>query len=256
MRDHCGVMIIDGMRLAVDRRLQQRLENFKLPFGLYLDELARSERERDHVADLLTTNETYFFREQYQLDTFKNQVLPTLARDNATRKRLSIWSAGCSSGEEVYTLAMLVDETRLFQDWSVRLLGSDISRSVISQAREAVYGRSSFRTMPKQYEKYFLRSDDETRQVKPEITERCTFALHNLLKPDATAMVGLLDVIFCRNVLIYFDAPAKTQVLKVLYDHLTPGGYLFLGHSESLLNIDTPLETVRHENDIFYRRPR
>jgi len=256
----CGIEFQDDAMFVVERRLRERLQALGLPdYGQYHQYLryhpeARAEIER--AIELLTTNETYFFREDYQLRAFHEEVLPDLKRRAESRgsKRLAIWSAGCSTGEEVYTLAILVASSRLFEGWEVRIFGNDISRRVLHTARRAVYGTSSFRTMPTQYEKYFVEVADGM-QVHPEIRSMCHFGHMNLLERERAAIVGRVDAVFCRNVLIYFDQVSRRKVIESFYDRLQPGGYLFLGHSESLLNLSTAFELVHLETDLVYRRP-
>ena len=169
-------------------------------------------------------------------------------------KRLDVWSAGCSSGEEVFTIAMLVDASGLFDGWDVRVFGNDISRRVLSKARGATYGAASFRAMIPDYEKYFIETD-EGRQVHPRIRAMCHFGHLNLMNQRRAAIVGRVDVTFCRNVLIYFDDASRRKVLETIYQRLNRGGYLLLGHSESLLRSSTAFEITQLTTDIVYRRP-
>jgi len=258
VNEFCGIYFADESRYVVERRLRERLSALGLgSFRAYYQHLrfhpsARTEIER--AIDLLTTNETYFFREQYQLDAFQKEILPQLRERNAKRKRLTIWSAGCSTGEEAYTIAILILETRLFAGWEVRVFGSDISRRVVQHARRATYGESAFRATAPRYQRYFQEQRDG-RVVRPEVRAMCHFGHLNLLDHERSAIVGTVDVVFCRNVLIYFDDRSRAQVVRTLYERLAPGGYLLLGHSESLLRSSTDFELVHLESDLVYRRP-
>ena len=256
---HAGIYFGDEALPVLERRLRERL----LALGLrkyseyyqFLQFSNTSVSELDEAIDLLTTNETYFFREDYQLRAFANEVLPRLADDAAARRRLSVWSAGCSTGEEVYTLAILIKEAGLFQNWDLRVYGSDISRRCVAAARRGIYGPSAFRTAPNAFRRdYFIERADGSHVVDP-IRELCHFGHLNLMDSERVRVVGRVDAVFCRNVLIYFDQKSRKKVIDMFYERLIPGGYLFLGHSESLLNISTAFELVHLSEDLIYRKP-
>lgn len=256
----CGIYFADESAYVVQRRLRERLRELGVAgFGeyyRYLQYHPKAERELEAAAEVLTTNETYFFRELYQLRAFTDEILPAVRARAIARgsKRLDVWSAGCSSGEEVFTIAMLVDASGLFDGWDVRVFGNDISRRVLSKARGATYGAASFRAMIPDYEKYFIETDDG-RQVHPRIRAMCHFGHLNLMNQRRAAIVGRVDVTFCRNVLIYFDDASRRKVLETIYQRLNRGGYLLLGHSESLLRSSTAFEITQLTTDIVYRRP-
>ena len=256
----CGIHFGDDARFVIQRRLRDRLEALGMEsfeeYHHYLRYHPQSEAELENAAEVLTTNETYFFREEYQLKAFSEEVLPVLRKRAAERgtRHLSIWSAGCSTGEEAYTLAMLIDRSGLFRDWDVRIFGNDISRRVLQRARAATYRPSSFRAMPPGYDGYFIETP-EGRQVHPRIRSMCHFGHINLMNHGRTAVVGRVDAIFCRNVLIYFDDMSRRRVVETFFQRLERGGYLFLGHSESLLNLSTSFELVHLSTDLAYRKP-
>ncbi len=267
---------------SLERRLRERLKLLKLSsfseYHHYLRFGARAEEEWDEAMDLLTTNETYFFREERQLRAFKTEVLPLLHAQACARRRLVVWSAGCATGEEVYTIAILVQTSRLFPSdpaagdgrWDVRIYGSDISRRCVAAARRGVYGDGSFRaTAPEARSAFFEAQHDqdgadgqqerqaqrnEWRVVEP-IRRLCHFGQTNLLDHERLRILGKADAIFCRNVLIYFDARARKAAIETLYDRLVPGGVLLLGHSESLLNVSTAFELLHLKDDLVYRKP-
>lgn len=254
----CGIAFGDDAKFVVERRLRERLTALGLEDYTEYYRLLRfdvgGDAELERAIELLTTNETYFFREAYQLQAFEDEILPELAERNAVSKRLTIWSAGCSSGEEVYTIAMLIAQSQRFQGWEVRVFGSDISRRVLTQARRAVYREASFRAMPPRFDRHFVETADG-RTVRPEIRAMCHFGQLNLLDHGRSAIVGTVDVIFCRNVLIYFDPTSRARVIRTFFDRLVAGGYLLLGHSESLLRSSTDFELVHLRSDMVYRRP-
>ena len=264
LRDHvnafCGIYFADDARNVVARRLRERLDAVGLSsFRSYYQFLRYhpdATTELENAVDVLTTNETYLFREEYQLRAFQNEILPQLkerALERGTR-RLGLWSAGCSSGEEAYTLGILVEDSGLFEGWDVRIYGNDISRRVLQKARRAVYTDSSFRATNPRYNKYFVDVPDG-RQVHPRIRAMCHFGHLNLLDHARTAIVGRVDAVFCRNVLIYFDNDSRRKAIDTFFQRLVPGGYLLLGHSESLLNSSTAFELVHVSTDLVYRRP-
>jgi chemotaxis protein methyltransferase CheR len=211
--------------------------------------------ELEEMVDRVTTNETYFFREAYQLDAFRDEILPALHRAAARGRRLSVWSAGCATGEEAYTIAILILESGLFAGWDVRVFGSDISRRVLQVARRGQYGRSSFRSIEPRLLRRYFREADGKQQVRDEVRQLCSFGHLNLMDASMMVLVGDVDVIFCRNVLIYFDGESRRKVIDALHRKLLGGGYLLLGHSESLLTITTAFELVHLKTDLVYRKP-
>jgi chemotaxis protein methyltransferase CheR len=259
VNEHAGLHFDDDALFLFDRRLGERVADLELGgFDEYYKHLRFSihgPNELDEVIELLTTKETYFFRQEYQLRAFSRELLPRLRSMNASRERLCIWSAGCSTGEEVYTLAILVHESGLFQGWDVRIIGSDISKQNVAAARRGVYRSSSFRTTPANARRAYFVDKPDGAHLIDTIKKYCHFGQLNLLDASRASMVGRVDVIFCRNVLIYFDVRSRRRVIDNLYERLVPGGYLLLGHSESLLNVSTAFELVHLQEDLVYRKP-
>jgi chemotaxis protein methyltransferase CheR len=256
---YAGLHFDDDDLQIFERRLSRRVVALELAgfdeYYKYLRFDLRGRGELGEAIELLTTNETYFFRQEYQLRAFRDQVLPSLAEANQKKRRLNLWSAGCSTGEEAYTIAIVIHESGLFEDWDVRVIGSDISRRSVAAARRGVYQAPSFRVMSESRERmYFVAADDGKHIVEP-IKRMCHFGQLNLLDSTAAAIVGLMDAVFCRNVLIYFDVRSRRRVIDNLYTRLGAGGYLLLGHSESLLNISTAFELVHLKEDLVYRKP-
>ena len=258
VRSFAGMQLSDDGRSAVERRLGERLDTLGLSgfdeYVRYLRQHTRGVSELELAVELLATNETYFFRELPQLRAFEHRVLPQLRELGEVRRSLSVWSAGCSTGEEVYTLAILIAASELFGGFTVRVLGSDISRRVLQVARKGVYRDSSFRAMPSQYARHFVQEGDGM-VVAPAIRAVCQFAHLNLLDDARAVLIGRVDTIFCRNVLIYLDLETRQKVVRMFYDRLHPGGFLMLGHSESLLHMQTDFETVQLDGVLMYRKP-
>ena len=256
---YAGIYFGDEALPVLERRLKERLSVLGLTrFSEYYHFLKFSSgaaAELDEAVDLLTTNETYFFREDYQLRAFKNEVLPVLASDAASRRRLSIWSAGCSTGEEVYTIAILIAESGLFHGWDVRVYGSDISRRCVAAARRGIYGASAFRAVGPEVKRAYFTDRADGSHVIDRIRQNCHFGHLNLMDNERVRVVGRVDAVFCRNVLIYFDQRSRKKGIDMFYERLIPGGFLFLGHSESLLNVSTAFELVHLSEDLVYRKP-
>lgn len=259
INEHAGLHYDDDSLYVFDRRLGERVVALELSgfdeYYKYLRFNIRGQAELEEAIEALTTKETYFFRQEYQLRAFRDELLPRIAQANAPRRRLTIWSAGCSSGEEVYTSAMLVDQSGRFRGWDVRIIGSDISRSNVAFARRGVYRGASFRTTPAEQLRTYFDEKDDGYHVVDYVKKMCHFGQLNLLDGGKAAIVGRVDAIFCRNVLIYFDVRSRRRVIDNLYDRLVPGGYLLLGHSESLLNVSTAFELVHLQEDLVYRKP-
>jgi chemotaxis protein methyltransferase CheR len=253
-----GLLLPDDARALVERKLEGRVQALRASgFAEYVRSLsAGAERhaEMDRLLDALTTHETYFFRDLPQLYAFEHEVLPTLEPVAKTKGALTVWSAGCSTGEEVYSLAILIHRSGRFRDVRVRVIGSDLSARVLDIARRGAYREPSFRAMPMEHARYFVRAGEERAPI-PEIMAMCEFEQRNLLDGVRLRGHGAIDVIFCRNVLIYFDTASRRRVVENFYDALRPGGYLMLGHSESLLHMSTAFELAHMRGDLGYRKP-
>jgi chemotaxis protein methyltransferase CheR len=243
----------------VERRLGARVQALGLPgFAAYhrflLYDPGRADEMEDAV-ELLTTNETYLFREPLQLAAFAGEVLPRLARDLAPRRQLRVLSAGCSTGEEAYTVAVLVHESGLFEGWDVEVVGCDISRRCLAQARAGAYAESAFRSPEAERLRRWFHLRGGKWVVDDHIKRGVRFVRENLLSARALASVPLLDAVFCRNVIIYFDMEARRRALARIRERMRPGAWLLLGHSESLLGITADFELVHLRQDLVYRRP-
>ena len=256
---HCGLHFDDSAIFVFERRLSERLAALELlsfdDYYKYLRFNVNGSRELEEAIEALTTKETYFFRQEYQLRAFQNELLPRLARTNAASRQVSVWSAGCSTGEEAYTIAILMLESGALYNWDMRVIGSDLSRNSVATARRGVYRGASFRTLSDEaLNRYFIPAESGY-QIVDSVRRMCHFGQLNLLDTLRASNVGRVDVIFCRNVLIYFDEETKKRVIDTLYQRLVPGGYLLLGHSESLLNVSTAFELVHLKEDLVYRKP-
>jgi chemotaxis protein methyltransferase CheR len=261
IHDYCGIFFDDGSKFLLERRLNRRLELHQLKSFEEYYHFLRYDRKREEeivvLVDNLTTNETYFFREVAQLKAFSEEILPELRTRNAGKKSLRIWSAGCSTGEEPYTIAILLLESgNWWRDWQVEIMGSDINQRVLHTARKGMYKKGSHRaTPPDMLRKYFIDEGKGDYRINDAVRQLVSFSYVNLLDPFKTSLIRDLDIIFCRNVIIYFDRNAKKKVIETFYDKLQEGGYLLLGHSESLINLSTAFTLRTLKNDMVYQKP-
>ncbi|MEW5739264.1 MAG: CheR family methyltransferase [Myxococcota bacterium] len=256
----CGFVLREDLTFVAERRLAPRLEALGLrDFSAYhrflrLD--ARGPDELETAIDLLVPHETYFFREPQQLEAFEAEVLPDVEARAQGSRRLAVWSAGCATGEEPYTLAMLLVDRPSLAGWELDVLGTDLSKKALTHARHAEFGPTALRaTRPEQLSRYFEPLPHGRHRVKERYRAPVRFGLLNLLDQRAAALLPRFDVIFCRNVLIYFDPATRRRVVELFYERLAPGGCLLLGHSENLLSLSTRFEIVQLEGDLVYRRP-
>ncbi len=260
LRGRCGLHFDEETRYLVEKRLSRRIRDAEFgSFSSYFYQLrhgAAAEEEFSAIVDLLTTNETYFFREQSQLAALVEEIIPEmLARQFATMRPISIWSAGCSSGEEPFSIVMSALEAGLTPGRDFRVYASDISKSVLSRARRGIYREASFREMNETLrQRYFAKKDGLTR-IADSVKRHVDFLHMNLLDESKVSLLGTMDVILCRNVIIYFDLETKKRVMKTFHRKLAPGAYLFLGHSESLINVTSDFELKHLRSDLVYRRP-
>ncbi len=247
-----GIKMPIAKKVMLQARLKRRLTALKLfSFAEYTKFVLSPEgfsTELIHMIDAVSTNKTDFFREPVHFELLREVVLPRFL-EHSSGQLFRVWSAGCSSGEEPYNIAMVIDDFlkgRSQIDYYVR--ASDISTAILRMAINAVYTEQRVLPVPKyMLHKYFMRSKDSNKKlfkVVPEIRNKVQFSRINFMD-DTFKVPERFDVIFCRNVLIYFDRPTQKMVVSKLLRHLKPGGYLFIGHSESLIDMNLPLTGVR-----------
>ena len=259
IKEYCGLFFDDGSKFLLERRLSRRLKLHQLDDFRDYYRFLLYDRKRDEeltcVIDLLTVNETFFFREQNQLKAFSDEILPELRETNKETRRIRIWSAGCSTGEEPYTIAMLVLEYGYLYGWDIEILGSDINQRVLTTARRGTYRKNSFRSTGRSFVEKYFAEENGSFTISEDIKRLVSFSCLNLLDPFKARFMGKMDVIFCRNVLIYFDQHARKKVVDTFYDSIVEGGYLLLGHAESLMNISTSFALRHLKNDMVYQKP-
>jgi chemotaxis protein methyltransferase CheR len=264
IHERFGLYFEDNQRASLRSRLAGRLASLDLmnfeDYYHYLRFGPQRTEELQRMVSHLTNNETYFYRESPQLQVFAEHVLRSIKERKvagAERKRtLRILSAGCSTGEEAHTLAMLVyDSAQFFWNWDVQVVGLDVDHQALEKARRAIYFPNSFRSLsPAQIDRHFVRQGAGA-SVKDAIRRMVTLRHGNLVEPASFDGLAPLDVIFCRNVLIYFSDAMILKVARTFYELLAPGGYLFLGHAESLSRITDLFTAVRFQGAMVYQKP-
>lgn len=258
--ENFGLLLENGKEGYLSSRLLSRLEELRLStfaeYYAYLKFAPGGAEERLQLVSLITNNETYFFREETQLRAFAEEALPALKEKKLKNddRTIRIVSAGCSSGEEVYTLAMLVLESGCFAwNWDVKITGVDIDPKVIQRAKAGTYAGRAFQSTPAQYLERYFRKSDNGFQIKDSIRNMSHFVQGNLLDFGDIVSESEVDIIFCRNVLIYFDDETVKQIVENFARFLVDGGLLFLGHSESLSRITSRYIPIRFPGAIVYR---
>jgi len=254
--DKSGIYITDSKKYLIENRLSRIIQEKKLQsFEDYLKliKFSSNGNELTRLFDAVTTNETYFFREPQQLTVFAEGILSKLLEQKKGVKKIKIWSAACSSGEEPYTLSMMLLEKRLLPD-KFEIYASDLSEGVLSSAKKAVYNSYSIRNLPESYMKKYFSNNGQSYTLKDSVKHTVNFMKVNLIDNKNMASLRGMDIIFCRNVLIYFDTKAKQKVVSNLYDSLNPGGYLFIGQSESLHNVTRALRPCVINKVITYQK--
>jgi len=255
-----GIKVSDPKKTMIESRLQRRLKKLGMQsIQEYLEYLFSPDGMQDELINMIdevTTNKTDFFREPGHFDFLTKHALPEMieAHSEEIHKRLTIWSAGCSSGEEPYTLAMVLSEFASQRRFSFLILATDISKSMLEKAALAIYDAERIAPVPVDLQKkYLLRGKDRTQKrfrVVPELRQLVKFRVLNFMDSDF-GFREPIDIIFCRNVIIYFDKKTQEELLRKFCNSLTSRGYIFMGHSETLFGMDLPLVQVAPR---FYRK--
>ena len=247
--EHTGISLSEAKRDLVYGRLVRRLRALKLDsFERYCELVSNGgDDEVQHFANAITTNLTSFFREQHHFDYLREQLVPEVVAQRGNVKRLRIWSAGCSTGEEVYSLAITLRElANELLGWDVRLLATDIDSQVLATASRGVYDEGRVEAIPQSMKKrWFLNgkgANAGTVRVTRELRDMVTFRHLNLMQ--TWPMTGPFDAVFCRNVVIYFDKDTQRKLFNRMAEMIRPGGHLFIGHSETLYRVSERFESI------------
>ncbi len=258
----CGIYFQDNKKYLLESRLQKRISFLGLDsFDAYLDYIkyhpGRTSEVR-YLYEAITINETFFFRNQPQLDALVTSVIPDLLKSpyKVNKNKIRIWSAASSSGEEAYSVAMVLTDLikPKFPQLEFEIVGTDINQAMIETAKKGVYREYAIRNTPPYYLKKYFKTAGNTYEIAPEIKNLVSFKNLNLY--EDIGMKGMInfDIIYCANVLIYFDIKSKIKVVSNLYNSLYKGGYLFIGYSETLHGISKAFKLLSYPKTIGYKK--
>ena len=253
-----GMIFGEPKRYYVERRILDRMavvgaDSFSVYFALLRGDV---NGEVEQFVNAMTVNETYFMREEQQLECLATELLNTRLKAKPRSEPIRIWSVPCSTGEEPYSIAIwLLENWPQVDTHEIEIVGSDINTEVLAAAREGYFGqRALMRLSPDLVSKYFEPAGEGQWRIIEDLRQSVHFMPANLVDPMGTGIHGRFDVIFCRNVLIYFDDVARRTAAENLFENLAPGGFICLGHSESMSRISPLFEPYRCTNSIVYQR--
>jgi len=252
-----GLTYGESKRFYIERRLAERMAAVGLQnFSAYLALLRNGDAEAEQLINIFTVNETYFYREHNQLRCLSRSLLPEIVKDRGPGDLIRIWSVPCSTGEEPYSLAIwLLENWPLVDAYNIEIVGSDIDTRVLIEAAEGVYGERALSRLPAELVQRYFEAVGSRRQIIGDLRESVKFTQVNIMDATATSRQGKFDVIFCRNVLIYFNDASRLAASHNLFSALNRGGFICLGHSESMARISDRFEVRRFEDAIVYQRP-
>lgn len=257
-----GIFVDEKRKYLFESRFSKRLAELRLnSFSEYIKYLkfdAMKHQELTKLFELVTTNETSFYRDIPQLKAFQEKVLKEKLDEqrDAGKLELNIWSAGCSSGEEPYTLSIMLHELLRMElaRWKISITAVDLSSAMIEHAKRGVYKEYAFKTTPDEIKARYFTEVEDGWKIKPPVTRLVNFRQMNLNETPSLKRIPRSHIVFCRNVIIYFDLDMKKRVVSSFYDNLLPGGYMMLGHSETLHKISSSFKPVYHPGTIAYRK--
>ena len=254
-----GIQFDSSKRYFVDKRLVERIEatgtgSFRAYFTL-LRFQAHGE-ELQALTNLMTVNETYFFREEYQFQCLVDSLLPEIVARKTDKRPIRIWALPSSSGEEPYSIAIyLLERWAGIHTWDVEIVASDIDTRILAQARQGLYSQRSVQYLPPDYLKRYFKRSADGYQICDDLRQSVEFTRVNLTERAETRSYRDFDVIFCRNLLIYFDDVSRKSATETFYDALKPGGFICLGHSESMSRLSSLYKVRKFPQAIVYQRP-
>ena len=256
--DRTGMVFGESKRYYIERRVGDRMAKAgAVEVAPYLAALPFDQPEMDALISAFTINETYFYREEAQLRALSRDILPRIVADRRPGDLVRIWSMPCSTGDEPYSIAIwLLENWPMVDAWNIEIVASDLDAAALEQARRGRYGERALARLPDDVrERYFGPVQGHVREIVDDLKESIQLSDANLIDARSMAAQGRFDVIFCRNLLIYFDDAAREVAARNLYESLNPGGFLCLGHTESMARISDRFELVRLADAIVYRRP-
>ena len=255
-----GIMFEQSKRYFVDRRLVERIkatghDSFKSYFIFV--RFDTSGKELQNLINALTVNETYFFREEYQFRCMVNKMLPEIVSRKKPVEIIKIWSIPCSTGEEPYSIAIyLLEYWKDIDKWDVEIVGSDIDTNALEKAKRGIYSERSVQDLPKHIlQKYFTYLGNGDYQICEDLRNSIEFTKVNIVDPKETKRYRGFDIVFCRNLLIYFDDLSRKLAVENIYDAMNPGGFICLGHSESMSRITSIFQIRKFPEAIVYQKP-
>ena len=253
-----GMTFGESKRYYIDRRVAERMRAVgDTSFNAYFSRLRSDTGELELAINAFTINETYFYREEHQLRCLSRELLPRIAAGRKPGDRIRIWANPCSTGEEAYSIAIwLLENWPLVDAYNIEIQGSDIDTRALEAARRGRFSaRAVSRLSARLVADYFKPAGDGSVQIIQDIRDSVAFSPVNLIDRASMAAHGVFDIVFCRNVLIYFDEASRRSAAEALFDSLRPGGFLLLGHTEAMSRIDDRFEAVRLEEGTVYQRP-
>lgn len=256
--DRTGILLGESKRYFIERRLFERFSRTGTGnFHDYYQILRTDPEEAALMTSAFTVNETYFYREDHQFRCLTERILPEIVQGKAPGDKIRIWSLPCSTGEEPYSIAIwLLENWRMVDAYHVEIIGSDIDESALAAARAGLYGPRSLNRLPAELvADYFEPPRHMLREIIADLKESVIFTEANLVNASSMRAHGLFDVIFCRNVLIYFDDSSRSQASQNLWNSLRPGGFICLGHTESMSRMNDQFALRRFPEAIVYQRP-
>jgi len=257
-----GMYFPDEKRYYFESRFNKRIAalNLKSPleYNRYLQTGKQGKDELHLLMNELTINETSFFRNKPQFAALENSIIPEIikSKEGSGFKRLKVWSAGCSSGEEAYSIGMILSKMKAAQlnDWKLEVVGTDISHRVLDKASSGVYREYAVKNMPADYKSKYIIKNNNEYLVKEELKTFIKFSYFNLSDDMKMMFMKGFDIIFCKNVLIYFDLASKKRVIQHFFNNLVMGGYLFVGFSESLFGVTDRFKLIHYPGGMVYRK--
>ena len=253
-----GMIFGENKRYYIERRISGRMDHTGITDpSAYLSFVAGHLDERQALVNAFTVNETYFYREEHQLSALSREILPEIIKTKRPGDLIRIWSMPCSTGEEAYSIALwLLENWALVDAYNVEIVGSDIDTAALDDARKGLFSTRALARLPANVlESYFEPERGHRRKIIDDLRESVRFTAANIVDRNSLTELGRFDVILCRNLLIYFDDASRLVAVNNLYESMNSGGYICLGHSESMNRISDRFELARLQDAIVYRRP-